>query len=107
MNKLLFSFPILAILAACVAPITNTDGKPIPIVIQTPTPVINPVIIDISQKNTYNNTIFVCKIKPFTQTFQSEHENRGKAKLNAQKQCLVKNHEMFCQEKDIECKEYK
>lgn len=106
MKKLLCILPLFATLSGCIIPMNNTDGQTAPIIIQTPTPIINPVIIEL-QENPQNHQFFVCKIKPFTQTFQSEHKNRGQAKLNVQKQCLNQHHEMFCREKNIECTEYK
>ncbi|MFD0966134.1 hypothetical protein ACFQ02_04605 [Seminibacterium arietis] len=53
-----------------------------------------------------NTPIFVCRIKPFTREYRSEHPSRGLAKLDVQKQCLANHNEMFCQEKDIICKPY-
>lgn len=106
MKKLLLTLPFLAILTACVAPVVDSNGKTVPVLIQTPTPA---VIIDAREttKIDPNAPMYVCKLKPFIDTYQSENINRAKAKLAVQKQCLVDNDEMFCQEKDIECTEYK
>lgn len=101
MKKLLLVLPIFSLLTACV--VTDTTGKPVPIVIQTPSP--KAVIIDGRIKE--NAPIYVCKIKPFTKTYQSENTSRGKAKLEAQKQCQADVDAMFCEVKDIECSEFK
>lgn len=105
MKKLLLTLPFLAILTACVAPVVDSNGKTVPVLIQTPTPA---VIIDAREttKIDPNAPMYVCKLKPFIDTYQSENINRAKAKLAVQKQCLVDNDEMFCQEKDIECTKY-
>lgn len=91
-------------LSACVAPVVDHQGKTVPVLIQTPT-----VIIDARETTQMdlNTPMYVCKLKPFIDTYQSEHIHRGQAKLAVQKQCLAKHHEMFCQEKDIQCTEYK
>lgn len=101
MKKLLLVLPMLSLLSACV--ITDPTGKPVPIVIQTPSP--QAVIIDGRIKE--NAPIYVCQIKPFIDTFKAENTSRGKAILDTQKQCLAKNDAMFCEVKDIECTEYK
>lgn len=79
-------------LAACAMPVI--DG-------QMPVVAVQPIVLAESGK-----AIHVCEIKPFTETFRSESVNRGKAKLNVQKQCLAKHSAMFCEEKDIVCKVY-
>ncbi|WP_323842798.1 hypothetical protein [Moraxella sp. Pampa] len=106
MKKLLLVLPMLSLLSACV--ITDPTGKPVPIVIQTPSP--QAVIIDGRIKDSRikeNAPIYVCQIKPFIDTFKAENTSRGKAILDTQKQCLAKNDAMFCEVKDIECTEYK
>ncbi|WP_323841437.1 MULTISPECIES: hypothetical protein [unclassified Moraxella] len=101
MKKLLLVLPMLSLLSACV--VTDTTGKAVPIVIQTPSS--QAVIIDGRIKE--NAPIYVCQIKPFIDTFKAENTSRGKAILDTQKQCLAKNDAMFCEVKDIECTEYK
>lgn len=106
MQRLLLTLPFIATLTACVAPVVESNGKTVPVLIQTPTPA---VIIDARETTKIDPQapIYVCKLKPFINTYQSENINRGKAKLAVQKKCLADNDEMFCQEKDIECTEYK
>lgn len=105
MNKLLLIFPLISLLSACLH-VTDHQGKAVPIVIETAQPAI---IVDVrEQVNISPNTpVYVCTLKPFIDTYRSEHIHRGTAKLAVQKQCLAKNNEMFCQEKDIQCSEYK
>lgn len=106
MKKSFLLLPIILSLTACVAPIVDNNGKAVPVAIQTPAPAL---VIDARpvSKIDPNAPMYVCKIKPFIDTYQSENINRGKAKLVVQKQCLADNDEMFCQEKDIQCTEYK
>lgn len=106
MQKIVLLLPVLSIFTACVAPVVDSDGKAVPIVVQTPSPSI---IIDgrTIQKTDPNAPIYVCSVKPFMETFKSENTNRGKAILDTQKKCLAKNDEMFCEVKDIQCTEYK
>ncbi|ELA08217.1 putative lipoprotein [Moraxella macacae 0408225] len=104
-KTLLFILPTITTLTACVIPVVDDNGKGVPIVIQ-------PAVIQSPQPTILiakpeNETIHVCKLKAFTKTFESENSNRGKAKLNVQKQCKAEFHAMFCEEKYIECKEYK
>ncbi|UXZ04924.1 hypothetical protein [Moraxella nasicaprae] len=104
MQRLLLTLPMFALLSACVAPVDST-GKAVPVVIN-PAPA---VIIDNRTVNKADPTapIHQCKLKAFTTTFTSENVSRGKAKLDVQKQCQGKFNAMFCEEKDIECTEYK
>lgn len=83
-------------LTACTVPVIQ------PVVQEVAYPV--PVLVDVSKKN--NAPVYVCSIKPFTQTYRSEHASRGQAKLDAQKQCLAQHSAMFCEEKDIVCQMY-
>lgn len=101
MKKLLFAVSVFGLLGGCA--VTDTTGKPVPIVIQASNP--NAVLIDGRLKD-HPLPIHVCKIKPFTKTYQSESTNRGKAKLDVLKQCAADVHEMFCQKDEIECTEY-
>lgn len=101
---------VFAMLSACVAvPDGNTNGG----VITVPAPIIigqhpDIIILDKQGKDKdKNNAIYLCKLKAFTSTYQAEDTNRGKAMLSVKKQCLANNHEMFCQDQDITCKEYK
>lgn len=115
MRNLLFLL-LGATLVGCV-PLVDGEGRAVPIVIQ-PAPVVvqnpnpNPVIIGQpillgTAKNT-DDTIHVCTLKPFMDTFRAEHTNRGRAMLEVQKQCAARyNGEMFCAKKDIKCSEYK
>lgn len=92
-------------LCACIAPVVDSQGQTVPVVIQTSTPT---VIIDARETTRIdpNAPMYVCKLKPFIDTYQSENIHRGQAKLAVQKQCLADNDEMFCQEKDIQCTQY-
>lgn len=92
-------------LNACV-PIVDNAGKPVPVVVQTAEPVLVVKTQD-PWRLAPNMPIHVCTLKPFIDTYRGEDINRGKAKLSAQKQCLASNNAMFCQEKDIQCTEYK
>lgn len=106
MKKLILILPIFTVLSACVTSFDVT-GKPNPVMVQTDKPT---VIIDnrtiLSQTTDQNSPIFVCKTKPFMETYQAEDTNRGKAILAVQKQCLAKNEEMFCKTQDIDCVVY-
>lgn len=53
-----------------------------------------------------SQTVYVCSIKAFTDTFRAENTHRGHARLNVLKQCRSKHNEMFCQAKDISCQQY-
>lgn len=64
-----------------------------------------PAAIVINEKK--DDAMYVCTLKAFTSTYKSENESKGKAKLSVKKQCLNEFNEMFCQDKDIKCSEYK
>lgn len=92
------------ILTGCVA----TDGT-VTAPVSVPAPIIitpAPIIITDKAADKASNTVHVCKISAFTSTYRSENTSRGKAKLDAQKQCLAHHHAMFCQEKYITCDSY-
>lgn len=95
-------------LGACVALPENGNHTG---VITVPAPIIigkQPDVIVIEKQNkAQENSVHVCTISAFTSTYKAEDTNRGKAMLAVKKQCLANNHEMFCQDQDIKCKEYK
>lgn len=84
-------------LSACVAPIDtpNTGAVVVPV------PVGVPVLVKENK-----DSIHVCKVKAFTETYRAENTSRGKARLDALKQCRAEHHEMFCRDEDVECTEY-
>lgn len=88
--KTRFTFIALssALLSACVVAETTT----IPV----------PVVVDVVP-----DTVHVCKITPFTDTYQAENTSRGRAFLDVKKQCTANLHEMFCADEKITCTEYK
>lgn len=92
-----FSAPVLVLsalaLSACVAPIDATNAQA----------VVVPVLV--KEKN--KDSIYVCKVKAFTNTYRSENASRGRAHLDVLKQCRAKHHEMFCVDEEVECTEYK
>ncbi|WP_253850386.1 hypothetical protein [Moraxella nonliquefaciens] len=92
-----FSAPALVLsalaLSACVAPIDATNAQA----------VVVPVLV--KEKN--KDSIYVCKVKAFTNTYRSENASRGRAHLDVLKQCRAKHHEMFCVDEEVECTEYK
>lgn len=92
-----FSAPTLVLsalaLSACVAPIDATNAQA----------VVVPVLV--KEKN--KDSIYVCKVKAFTNTYRSENASRGRAHLDVLKQCRAKHHEMFCVDEEVECTEYK
>lgn len=92
-----FSAPALVlsalVLSACVAPIDATNAQA----------VVVPVLV--KEKN--KDSIYVCKVKAFTNTYRSENASRGRAHLDVLKQCRAKHHEMFCVDEEVECTEYK
>lgn len=60
-----------------------------------------------SQQATSNNqNIYVCHLKPFTQTYSGESTNMGQAKRQAQKACLRERNEIFCRSENIRCETY-
>ena len=77
--------------------------QPAPVVIQSPTP----IIIGVPHPKKTEQSVHVCTLQPFIDTFRSENVNRGQAMLDVQKQCLAKNGEMFCKKEEIQCTEYK
>lgn len=86
-------------LSACVAPIEHTGAVVVPVPVGVPVLVTN-----VKDKN---DSMHVCKIKAFTDTYTAENANRGKARLDVKKKCTANHHEMFCRDTDIECTEYK
>ncbi|WAJ73248.1 hypothetical protein [Moraxella bovis] len=84
-------------LSACVAPVDtpNTGAVVVPV------PVGVPVLVKENK-----DSIHVCKVKAFTETYRAENTSRGKARLDVLKQCQAKHHEMFCRDEDVECTEY-
>lgn len=93
-----------AALCACTINVSDEANTPTP-VITSPAPVVVPAAIIIDGKK--DDAVYVCTLKAFTSTYKSENENQGKAKLNVKKQCLNDFNEMFCQDKNIKCDEYK
>ncbi|QQF78520.1 hypothetical protein [Histophilus somni] len=83
------------LLTSCVVPTSTKDQTAIPV----------PIFIGVSEQTDFD-AIHVCTLKPFTQEYRSEHTNRGRAKLNVQRQCQAQHSEMFCEEKDIVCRTY-
>lgn len=87
----------MSFLSACVAPIdTPSTGT-----VVVPVPVGVPVLVKENK-----DSVHVCKVKAFTETYRSENISRGKARLDALKQCRAKHHEMFCRDEDVECTQY-
>lgn len=72
-------------LSACVV---SPDGQPSGS-IQIPVPVViteSPKVIIVDKKDTaQSQSIHVCQIQAFTQTYAAEDTNKGKAKLQAKK----------------------
>ncbi|SPX81985.1 Uncharacterised protein [Moraxella ovis] len=66
-----------------------------------PVPVGVPVLVKENK-----DSVHVCKVKAFTETYRAENTSRGKARLDVLKQCQAKHHEMFCRDEDVECTEY-
>jgi len=84
-------------LSACVAPIDATNAQA----------VVVPVGVPVLVKEKNKDSIYVCKVKAFTNTYRSENASRGRAHLDVLKQCRAKHHEMFCVDEEVECTEYK
>lgn len=84
-------------LSACVAPVDTADTGTVVV----PVPVGVPVLVEENK-----NSVHVCKVKAFTETYRSENTSRGKARLDVLKQCQAKHHEMFCRDEDVECTQY-
>ena len=106
MNRLFYLTVLAATLCACT--ITASDDvytTPKPIITQPNSTVVVPAAIVINEKK--DDATYVCTLKAFTSTYKSENESKGKAKLSVKKQCLNEFNEMFCQDKDIKCSEYK
>lgn len=105
MSRLFYLTVLAATLCACT--ITASDDvytTPKPIITQPTSTVVVPAAI-INEKK--DDVMYVCTLKAFTSTYKSENESKGKAKLSVKKQCLNEFNEMFCQDKDIKCSEYK
>lgn len=87
-------FALLAVLctslSACLTVEDTSINVPVPVVIST-----------------QSNAVHVCKISAFTETYQAENTSRGKAFLEAKKQCLANFDEMFCRDEEVKCTEYK
>lgn len=79
-------------LAACSVPVVQG---------QAPVVAVQPIVVAEAGKS-----VHVCELKPFVETFRSEHVNRGAAQLAVKKQCLAEHSAMFCEDKDIVCKTY-
>lgn len=96
-----FSAPTLVlsalVLSACVAPIDATNAQA----------VVVPMGVPVLVKEKNKDSIYVCKVKAFTNTYRSENASRGRAHLDVLKQCRAKHHEMFCVDEEVECTEYK
>ncbi|WP_273637344.1 hypothetical protein AABM16_07905 [Moraxella catarrhalis] len=101
MNKFALIIATALGLSACVAPVSDQGSA---MIIGVPVGV--PVLIDKSTHNHQDDTVHVCKLKAFTDTFTAENQSRGKARLAVKKKCLTANHEMFCRDNIIECTEY-
>ncbi|PSJ79427.1 hypothetical protein [Neisseria iguanae] len=101
-------------LSACVVPIdaitSNKGALIVPVPMRVPVVVKEPVLVKdrgpvlVADSK---NSIYVCKIQAFTDTYRSEDVNRGRARLNVQKQCRARHNEMFCRNEDVKCTEYK
>ena len=64
-------------LSACVAPIEHTGAVVVPVPVGVPVLVTN-----VKDKN---DSMHVCKIKAFTDTYTAENANRGKARLDVKR----------------------
>lgn len=64
------------------------------------------VVIDAPPATSHTDSIHVCKIDFFDQSYRGESPNRGKARLDAIKQCQAHQHEMFCRDEDVKCTQY-
>ncbi|WP_064652508.1 hypothetical protein, partial [Moraxella catarrhalis] len=84
MNKFALIIATALGLSACVAPVSDQGSA---MIIGVPVGV--PVLIDKStHKSTHNHqddTVHVCKLKAFTDTFTAENQSRGKARLAVKK----------------------
>lgn len=106
MNRLIALLGLSTALTACVV-IPEGTSTPSPKTPTTTTQVNVPVIIAPQVDNKpKENTMHVCTLSAFTETYRAEDVNRGKAKLAVKKQCVDEFDEMFCQDKDIRCTEY-
>lgn len=87
-------FALLAVvctsLSACLTVEDTSINVPVPVVVSTK-----------------SNSVHVCKISAFTETYQAENASRGKAFLEAKKQCLANFDDMFCRDEEVKCTEYK
>ena len=105
MKKFALIFATLS-LSACIAPVDQTGAVILPVPVGVPV-----LVTDIKDKNDSttkdkNNSIYVCKIKAFTNTYTAENQSRGRARLDVKNKCTANHHEMFCRDTDIECTQY-
>lgn len=83
MNKFALIIATALGLSACVAPVSDQGSA---MIIGVPVGV--PVLIDKSTHNHQDDTVHVCKLKAFTDTFTAENQSRGKARLAVKKNVL-------------------
>ncbi len=101
------------LLAACVitvptAPAAKAPAGQQPAVIKTvPAPATVVVVVPAAPAKTSENSMYVCTLSAFTSNYRAEDSNRGRARLTVKRQCVDEFDEMFCQDKDIRCTEYK
>lgn len=67
---------------------------------------VNLLLAERAQFTPRQNTVYVCRLKAFTDTFRSENGNRGRAKLDVLNQCSTKHSEMFCKAEQVSCEAY-
>ncbi|RRD90592.1 hypothetical protein [Conchiformibius steedae] len=67
---------------------------------------VNLLLAERAQFTSRQNTLYVCRLKAFTDTFRSENRHRGQAKLDVLNQCRTKHSEMFCKAEQVSCEAY-
>lgn len=93
------------LLAGCVISMPGTPPQGSVPVAQT-VPVVA-VAVPYQTAKSGENSMYVCTLRAFTSHYRAEDSNRGRARLNVKRQCTDEFDEMFCQDKDIRCTEYK
>lgn len=102
--RLFFLSACGTLLAGCVISMPGTPPQGSAHVVQT-VPVA--VAVPYHTAKSDGNAMYVCTLRAFTSHYRAEDSNRGRAQLNVKQQCTDEFDEMFCQDKDIRCTEYK
>ncbi|WII93790.1 hypothetical protein QEO94_02930 [Kingella negevensis] len=67
---------------------------------------VNQLLVERLGQSLHAQTVHVCSIQAFTDTYRAENVNLGRARLAALQQCRKNHNAMFCEDSAVQCKTY-